>query len=78
MTSDEVIADLNERIDKGVTYLKVKRQDPDEVIRKAELSGKIRGLLLVKDWLRSYPKDPPSCNCYTIHEDTSASCPINY
>lgn len=54
MTNDELLDDINCRLDSAVDGLREMRRAekiPSEEIR---LSGKINGLLLVKDWLRSY------------------------
>jgi len=52
MTSDEVIADLNERINRAVDEL---AYTYNPVVQHPQIEGKIRGLQLVADWLRSYP-----------------------
>ena len=51
MTDQELIADLTERIDRAVEHLEV---DAAHMYHSSVLTGKVMGLLLVKDWLRSY------------------------
>ena len=54
MTAEEIIADLNERIDKGVLALRAEvsiKSNPVDIVR---VYGKAEGLLVVKDWLRGY------------------------
>lgn len=77
MTSDEVIADLNERIDNGLEILLQLQRATSDFTEKNRIDAKASGLRIVKDWLRSYPKDPPTCGCYTFHEDMNAGCPLN-
>ena len=54
MTAEEIIADLNERIDKGVVALTLAAAGSSHPFDKNRLYGKAEGLLVVKDWLRSY------------------------
>jgi hypothetical protein len=58
VTTDDLLADLRERIDAGVRTLENDRNShpSDHTYELARLSGKIEGLKVVKDWLRSYPK----------------------
>lgn len=55
MTSDEVIADMRERLTNGMNHLGELRRQSDDRDRRIMLMGKIEGLALAKDWLRSYP-----------------------
>jgi hypothetical protein len=50
----EVINDLNERIDRGLKELDVLGEASRSDTGLIRITGKIEGLLLVKDWLRSY------------------------
>jgi len=54
VTAEEIIADLNERIDKGVIALRVEAAAQGHAFDANRLYGKAEGLLVVKDWLRSY------------------------
>lgn len=57
MTVQELLADLDDRIDRGIETLKTQRARFDNDTAHAEyirLSGKIDGLQVAKDWLRSY------------------------
>ncbi len=53
MTKDELIVELTGRIDQGITHLQALQND-GTAHEFSRLQGKIQGLLLVKDWLRSY------------------------
>lgn len=57
MTTAEMLADLSDRIDRAVAELVVLRREVDDRPDRSRLSGKIDGLLVVKDWLRSYSTD---------------------
>ena len=55
MTSEELIADMNERIDKVVIALRAeastKSNNPIDIVR---IYGMAEGLLVVKDMLKGY------------------------
>lgn len=51
-TAEQLLYDLNDRIDRGVKELHRMRWMP--LAEDRRLAGKIEGLRLVKDWLRSY------------------------
>jgi|GEM_PF-5021095 len=50
MTHDEIMADINDRIDRGIIALGGRSGRGDSLRDR----GKVDGLKLVKDWLRSY------------------------
>jgi len=55
MTHDEIMADLNDRINRGIAALYERRSYDARDDGATRYYGKIEGLKLVKDWLRSYP-----------------------
>ena len=58
MTSDEILADLNDRLDRAM--LELRKMAYSEDVNRNEsirLAAKANGLALVKDWLRSYPPE---------------------
>ena len=54
MTTEELLLDLNERIDKGVIALRAGVTTNSNAVDIVRVYGKAEGLLVVKDWLRSY------------------------
>ena len=54
MTTEELIADLDKRIAIGVVNLTLAAANSSHPFDKNRLYGKAEGLLVVKDWLRSY------------------------
>ena len=50
----EIINDLRERIDRGLKELNLLEEASRSETAGIRILGKIEGLLLVKDWLRSY------------------------
>ena len=88
MTGDEILADLNDRIDRAVSALSEMREAEDiNHNENLRLFHKIDGLLTVMDWLRSYPTeiaavvvvmDRPICpRCYSRIEHTDPWGSIN-
>jgi len=55
MKHDEIMADINDRIDRGIIYLEFAQKETRHPSNVARYGGKIEGLRLVKDWLRTYP-----------------------
>jgi hypothetical protein len=53
MGKDEVLADLNERLDRAIESLRVPKANESEAER-ARLNAKSQGFKVVKDWLRGY------------------------
>jgi hypothetical protein len=54
-TVNELIADLTDRIGRGADELADLAARADNPSEKERLRGKRQGLMLVADWLRSYP-----------------------
>lgn len=74
MTSDELLDDLGERIDRGVEQLRRMASATHDFTERGRLDTKASGMLVVRDWLRSYrtPKnveEPPPF----VHTDADAS-----
>jgi hypothetical protein len=57
MTGDEILRDLNERIDHRAEVLGRLMDAPNEQGLRSRRDGKRAGLLLVKEWLRAYEVD---------------------
>lgn len=53
-TADQLLYDLNDRINRGVNELMELRADSRIPQERARLLGKVQGLMLVRDWLRAY------------------------
>jgi len=51
---DDVIKDLTDRIERGLKELNLLEEASRSETAGIRILGKIEGLLLVKDWLRSY------------------------
>jgi len=57
MTGEELLIDLEERIDRGILALHAERLAKGEypgTVEWGRLTAKMDGMLVVKDWLRSY------------------------
>lgn len=56
MTAEEILADLRERCDRAIQTLEGARQNGPQIPYSSPLRliGKIDGIKLVRDWLRSY------------------------
>lgn len=54
MTSGELLVDLNDRLDRGISHLANLIAESNFEAVTQRLAGKQEGLKLVKDWLRSY------------------------
>lgn len=57
MTGDEILRDLNERIDHRVVTLGRLMDAADGQGLRSRRDGKRAGLLLVKEWLRAYESE---------------------
>jgi len=53
-TAEELLFDLDERIDRGIATLRTDVQECTWAADVTRLNGKIEVLLVVKDWLRGY------------------------